>query len=164
MPKAAADLSAIAIPLRTTGDTMKQALAAITVVAGLAGFGATAPALAAGETAMTHIVMQVSDGDPAKWQLALNNAQNVQEALGKDKVTIEIVAYGPGLGMLKSESKVAAGVNGALDNNVKVVACGTTMKKMHLTEADLIGGVSVVPGGVVEIMTRQSQGWSYVRP
>jgi intracellular sulfur oxidation DsrE/DsrF family protein len=143
---------------------MKQALAVISLAAGLAGFGAAPAALAAGEKAMTHIVMQVSDGDPAKWQLALNNAENVQQALGKDKVTIEIVAYGPGLGMLKTDSKVAGGINGALDNNVKLVACGTTMKKMKLTQADLIGGVAVVPGGVVEIMQRQSEGWSYVRP
>ncbi|HVC13162.1 MAG TPA: DsrE family protein [Burkholderiales bacterium] len=142
---------------------MRQALAVMTLAAGLAGFTAAPAALAMGKASMTHIVMQVSDGDPAKWQLALNNAENVRQALGK-KVTIEIVAYGPGLNMLKADSKVAPGLNGALDNNVKLVACGTTMKKMHVTKADLLGGVSVVPGGVIEIMKRQSEGWSYVRP
>jgi len=143
---------------------MKQVLAVISLVAGLAGFAMAPTALAAGKTSMTHIVMQVSDDDPGKWNLALNNAENVQEALGKDKVTVEIVAYGPGLNMLKADSKVAGRVNGALDNSVKVVACGTTMKKMKVTKEDLIGGVSVVPGGVIEIMKRQSEGWSYVRP
>jgi len=143
---------------------MKQVLAVISLVAGLVGFGVAPTALAAGKTSMTHIVMQVSDADPGKWQLALNNAENVQQALGKDKVTVEIVAYGPGLNMLKADSKVAAGVNAALDRNVNVVACGVTMKKMNVTKADLIGGVSVVPGGVIEIMKRQSEGWSYVRP
>ena len=68
---------------------MKQALAVITLVAGLA---AAPAALAAGDTAMTHAVIQVSDNDPAKWNLALNNAQNMQQALGKDKIQIEIVA------------------------------------------------------------------------
>jgi len=53
------------------------------------------------------LVLQVSTNDPAVWNLALNNAENVQEALGKDKIDIEIVAYGPGLNMLKAESKVA---------------------------------------------------------
>ncbi len=43
------------------------------------------------------VVFQVSDNDPAKWNLALNNAQNVQRDLGKENVEIEIVAYGPGL-------------------------------------------------------------------
>ena len=143
---------------------MKQALAAITLVAGLAGLAAAPAALAAGEKSMTHAVIQVSDNDPAKWNLALNNAQNMQQALGKDKVTIEIVAYGPGLNMLKADSKVAARLNAALDSNVELAACATTMKKMKVSKADLVGGATVVPGGVIEIMKRQSEGWSYIRP
>ena len=143
---------------------MKQALAAVSLIAGLAGFAATPAALAAGETSMSHVVIQVSDADPQKWNLALNNAQNIQQALGKDKVEVEIVAYGPGLGMFKNGSKVAPRINGALDQSVQLSACATTMKKMKLTKADLIGGVGVVPGGVIEIMERQSEGWSYLRP
>ena len=46
-----------------------------------------------------RVVFQVSDADPAKWNLALNNARNVQQDLGQDNVQIEIVAYGPGLGI-----------------------------------------------------------------
>ena len=110
------------------------------------------------------LVLQVSDADPAKWNLALNNAENVQQALGKDNVTVEIVAYGPGLGMLKSDSKVADRLNGALDHNVALLACGTTMKKAKVTQADLAGGVKVVPAGVVHIMQREQAGWAYVRP
>jgi intracellular sulfur oxidation DsrE/DsrF family protein len=143
---------------------MKQALAIIAAFVGLAGIAISPAAQAAGQTAMSHIIMQVSDNDPGKWQLALNNAENVQQALGKDKVKVEIVAYGPGLNMLKADSKVAAGVNAAMDRNVEVAACGVTMKKMKVTKDDLIGGVTVVPGGVIEIMKRQSEGWAYVRP
>jgi hypothetical protein len=50
--------------------------------------------------AKSRVVFQVSDGDAAKWGLALNNASNVQQELGADKVEVEIVAYGPGIGML----------------------------------------------------------------
>lgn len=143
---------------------MKQALAVISLVAGLAGFTAAPAVLAAGESALRNVIIQVSDNDPQKWNLALNNAQNIQQALGKDKVTVEIVAYGPGLHMLKSDSKVSGRVNGALDSSVQVVACATTMRKMKVAKADLIGGVGVVPGGVLEIMKRQSEGWTYLRP
>lgn len=110
------------------------------------------------------LVIQVSENDPAVWNLALNNAENVQEALGKDKVDIEIVAYGPGLNMLKDDSKVAARLNAALDHSVGLLACGTTMRKMKVTKADLAAGVKVVPGGVVHIMQRQNEGWNYIRP
>ena len=52
------------------------------------------------------VVIQVSDSIPGKWNLALNNARNIQESIGKDKVEVEIVAYGPGIDMLKFESEV----------------------------------------------------------
>lgn len=126
---------------------------------------AFSPPSAAQQAPERHkVVLQVSDNDPGKWNLALNNAENIQQALGKDKVDVEIVAYGPGLNMLKAESKVAARISGALDNNVGLLACGTTMRKAKLTEADLAGGVKVVPGGVVHIMKREREGWAYIRP
>ena len=112
-----------------------------------------------------HAVIQVSDNDPAKWNLALNVAENLQEAYGKDNVDVEIVAFGPGLNMLKGESKVSARLNKAQDKSVTLVACGNTMKKMKITKADLHPG-SVVDeeGGVVHIFKRQSEGWNAIRP
>jgi uncharacterized protein len=110
------------------------------------------------------VVFQVSDNDPAKWNLALNNARNVQADLGKDKVEIEIVAYGPGLAMLKAESKVAARLAEALDNEVALLACENTMTNTKVTKADMYGGISYVLAGVTHIMKRQREGWAYIRP
>ncbi len=142
---------------------MKQIVAVMTVLAGLAGMIA-APQAMADAGRKYQVVLQVSDNDPAKWNLALNNAQNLQQALGKGNVDVEIVAYGPGLNMLKAQSKVAARVNGAMDQSVDIVACGNTMQKMKITKADLIGGSRVVPGGVIEIADKERAGWSYIRP
>jgi len=147
---------------------MKQALA-VAALAGALAIGGLAGCASEGGARMaadgkTRVVIQVSDNDPAKWNLALNNAQNLQQALGKDKVQVEIVAYGPGLNMLKANSKVAGRVNGALDQSVDIVACGNTMKKMKVAKSDLIGGTRVVEGGVIEISERQQQGWTYIRP
>jgi uncharacterized protein len=49
-----------------------------------------------------RVVIQVSDADPGKWNLALNNAKNIQTDLGAPNVDVEIVAYGPGIGDRKS--------------------------------------------------------------
>jgi intracellular sulfur oxidation DsrE/DsrF family protein len=106
----------------------------------------------------------VSDNDPAKWSLALNNARNVQQDLGKDNVAIEIVAYGPGLGMLKAESKVADRLAEALDNNVGLLACENTMTNTKVTRNDMYGGIAYVKAGVTHIMKRQREGWAYIRP
>ena len=110
------------------------------------------------------VIFQVSDNDPAKWNLALNNARNVQADLGKDKVEIEIVAYGPGLNMLKAESKVAGRLAQALDNDVALLACENTMTNTKVTKDDMYGGISYVMAGVTHIMKRQREGWAYIRP
>ncbi|TAK85376.1 MAG: hypothetical protein EPO20_10105 [Betaproteobacteria bacterium] len=110
------------------------------------------------------VVLQVSDNDPAKWNLALNNARNIQQDLGKGNVDVEIVAYGPGLGMLKMESKVADRLAQALDNNVALLACENTMRNTKVQKSDMYGGIGYVDAGVVHIMKRQREGWAYVRP
>ncbi|HZE62166.1 MAG TPA: hypothetical protein VE085_16635 [Burkholderiales bacterium] len=111
-----------------------------------------------------RVIFQVSDNDPGKWQLALNNARNVQADLGEENVEIEIVAYGPGLNMLKAESKVAGGLAGALDNNVGLIACENTMQNTKVPRDDMYGGVAFVMAGVTHIMKRQREGWAYIRP
>ena len=110
------------------------------------------------------LVLQVSDNDPAKWNLALNNAKNVQDDVGAANVDIEIVAYGPGIGMLKLESPSAARVADAIKANIKVIACENTMRTQKLTRDDMQSAISYVPAGVTEIMTKQSEGWAYIRP
>jgi intracellular sulfur oxidation DsrE/DsrF family protein len=135
------------------------ALAALALV-----IGTTAPAQAQQASVRGKVVMQVSDADPAKWNLALNNAKNVQTDLGAANVDIEIVAYGPGIGMLKVESVVGNRVGDAMAAGVKVVACENTMQAQKLTRADMLPKIDYVPAGVVELMQKQQQGWAYIRP
>src|SRR5687767_12384779 len=111
-----------------------------------------------------RVVFQVSDNDPAKWNLALNNARNVQADLGKGNVEVEIVAYGPGLSMLKMESPVSARLAQALDGSVGLLACENTMQNTKTTKSDMYGGIGYVGSGVTHIMKRQKEGWAYIRP
>src|SRR5450432_193014 len=111
-----------------------------------------------------RVVIQVSDADPGKWNLALNNARNLQADLGAANVDVEVVAYGPGIGMLKIDSPVGGRVDEATTAGVKVVACEITMKGQKLTRTDMLNGIGYVPAGVVELMSRQQQGWAYIRP
>ena len=122
------------------------------------------PQQAAQKSERYRVVLQVSDADPAKWNLALSNARNVQEDLGKGNVDVEIVAYGPGLGMLKSDSKVADRLAQALDGNIGLMACENTMRNTKVTKADMYSGIHYVDAGVVHLMKRQREGWAYIRP
>jgi uncharacterized protein len=113
----------------------------------------------------SRVVIQVSDADQAKWNLALNNAKNVQTDLGAANVDIEIVVYGAGgIGMLKFDSPVGNRVGEALASGVKVVACETTMRGQGLARGDMLKDIGYVGSGVVELMSKQQQGWAYIRP
>ena len=92
-----------------------------------------------------NVVIHVTDNDPAKWNQALNNSANLQKAMGRDKVNVEIVVNGPGLDMMKSDSIVAGRMAEAIGNGVELMACGATMKAANVTEKDLHNGVKVVP-------------------
>jgi intracellular sulfur oxidation DsrE/DsrF family protein len=122
------------------------------------------PAFAQKPAPRNQVVMQVSDNDPAKWNLALNNANNLQKDLGMDDVDLEIVVYGPGISMLKAGSPVAPRIASALQAGVKVVACENTMAGQSLQKADMLPDIGYVQAGVVELMKKQQQGWAYIRP
>jgi uncharacterized protein len=142
-----------------TRNRLLAALFAMSLVAGLMPAHAQQPV-----AAKSKVVLQVSDGDSAKWNLALNNARNLQTDLGAANVDIEIVAYGPGIGMLKADSVVGNRVDEALTSGVKVVACENTMRGQKLTKPDMLKGIDYASAGVVEIMQKQQQGWAYIRP
>jgi hypothetical protein len=110
------------------------------------------------------VVFQVSDPVPGKWSLTLNNVSNLQDALGDKNVEIEVVVYGPGIDMLKLDSPVSDRINDAVNAGVKIVACENTMKAKKLTKDDMLGSIGYVPGGVVEIVKREGEGWAYIRP
>lgn len=111
-----------------------------------------------------RIVLQVSDNDPAKWNLALNNARNAQTDLGQGKVELEIVAYGPGINMLKVDATTATRVSEAIKSGISIVACENTMTNLKIVKDDMNPNISYVPAGVVQLMKRQQQGWAYIRP
>ena len=110
------------------------------------------------------LAIQMSDNDPAKWNLALNNAKNVQDELGAANVEVEIVAFGPGIQMLKLDSAVNSRIGEATKAGIKVLACENTMRNLKVSKDDIAPSVGYVPAGVVHIMRRQTEGWAYLRP
>ena len=121
-----------------------------------------------------RVAIQVNQNDPQVMNLALNNATNVLEYYrGKnEEVEIDIVTYGPGLHMLRSDTspvqdRLKRLKEMAFPSKVQFSACNNTKQGMEKTEGKAISVVSdatIVPSGVVRIMELQEQGWSYIRP
>jgi len=145
---------------------MKQVIAIATLLAmlGVSGLQGCASTGGAPSVDKHRVVFHVTDADPAKWNIVLNNAGNVQDELGKDKVIIEIVTHGPGINMLKGESKVTSRLAQAMDRNIGLYACENTMRAANVTKADMYSGISYAASGVAHIIRRQEEGWTYLRP
>ena len=134
-----------------------------TFVAAAALVAFALPAASQAQAAKNRALFQVTDNDPARWNMILNNMANLREGVGSEGAEIELVAYGPGLLMLKADSPVRQRVAEALKSGVKVNACQNTMQGMKLVPADMLPDIGYVPSGVVEVMRKQQQGWAYIR-
>jgi intracellular sulfur oxidation DsrE/DsrF family protein len=155
---------------------MKKAIAGLVILAMLgAGVAFMAKPSFGAEPSKPHrIAIQVDQNDPAVMNLALNNASNLAEYY-EDKgesVQIEVVAYGPGLNMLRDDtSPVKARISEMAKNSfpsvIKFSACGNTKAAMERQEGHpipIVADATVVPSGVVRLSELQEQGWSYLKP
>lgn len=117
--------------------------------------------------ATARVVIQISENDPHRWALAMNNAQNIANYFGNEKAQVVIVAYGPGLHMLLSNSPVAKRIAALDSEGIEFDACHNTMEGMarHLGHMPtLVPQAVVVPAGVVRIMQLESHGFDYIKP
>ncbi len=119
-----------------------------------------------------RLILQVNSNEPAMMNLALNNASNVVQYykdLG-EKVSIEVVTFGPGLHMLRDDTspvKARIEVLALSSPEISFKACGNTrenMSKVEGKEVPLIPEAQIVQSGVVRVMELQEQGWTYVKP
>ena len=119
-----------------------------------------------------RVVIQVSENDPKIMNLALNNADNLTKFYEQagETVQIEIVAYGPGLNMVRSDTSPVRDRVAALvgrPQQVTLSGCGNTLSTQSKSEGkqiSLLPEAHLVPTGIGRIVQLQEQGWTYIRP
>ena len=121
-----------------------------------------------------RIAIQIDQNDPQLMNMVLGNAINVIEFY-RDKnedVEIDIVAFGPGLHMLRADTspvqdRVRRLKDMAFPGRIQFSACNNTKQGMEKAEGHaipIVPDATIVPSGIVHLMELQEQGWSYVRP
>jgi len=129
-----------------------------------AAFVAAAAIVLAPHALAERVVLQVSDGNPATWNQALNVVGNLREAYGPG-TEIELVAFGQGINMLKLDAPVASRLIDAQKvQGARIYACENSMARQKLAREDMAPGLIYVPAGIEHIITRQREGWVNVRP
>jgi intracellular sulfur oxidation DsrE/DsrF family protein len=121
-----------------------------------------------------HIAIQIDQNDPQVMNLVLNNATNVLEyyRAQNQEVAVDIVAYGPGLHMLRADTspvrdRIKRLKDMAFPGKVEFSACNNTKQGMEKAEGHaipILPEATLVPSGVVHLMELQEGGWSYLRP
>ncbi|MDE2516623.1 MAG: hypothetical protein KGL12_11395 [Rhodospirillales bacterium] len=158
-------------------DQTRRSIATLAALAGATGIAATTgmaqAALAASPAGENghRVALQVDSKDPAVMNLALNNVSNIASYYDSrsQKVAIEVVAFGPGLFMLRDD---ASPVKQRIATLAKAIpdlvfsACSNTRRAMEKAEGrkiPIIAQARMVPAGVVRLIALQEQGWSYIR-
>ena len=109
------------------------------------------------------IAFDMSSKDTLAHQTVLRHVTMMASAYPESQ--FEVVVYGPALQMvLKDESTIEKGVRAlAANQNVSFKACAITMKRHNIDTSQLLPGVDVVPDAIIELVTKQAEGWGYIK-
>jgi uncharacterized protein len=113
------------------------------------------------------IVLQLSAGDPRKQALVLSVANNLLKFYDPDKVAIEVVAFGPGIDLLRSESPSRKQVESLIAQNVRFDVCLNTVDTLERETGrrpEIMPSATPVQVGVAQILFLTENGYTLVRP
>lgn len=109
-----------------------------------------------------QVVVQFTNGDSTSQTYLTGHIRNLLK--GIPDAEIEIVCHGSGVEALtQKNSKVASEIRSLTTGKVYFSACENSMARRKISKGDLLQGVKTVPSGVVEIVLKQGEGWSYLK-
>jgi intracellular sulfur oxidation DsrE/DsrF family protein len=114
-----------------------------------------------------RVVLQLSDGDAKKQGLVLSVANNLIKAYDPDKIAIEVVAFGPGIDLLRAENASRARVESLIAQGVKFDVCVNTLDTIERETGKrpaIIPSARPVQVGVGHILSLTENGYTLVRP
>lgn len=121
------------------------------------------PSVAFAQTKPVRIVFDVTSNDSSTHEAVLRHVKGMAKAYPDAK--LEVVIYGGAWPMAvngKSFSNDAL-AKLAEEKNVAFKLCGITMERHKVRPSDLVKGVEVIPDAIIEIVTRQGEGWGYIK-
>lgn len=108
------------------------------------------------------IVFDLTSKDTLAHQATMRHVSGMAKAYPDSK--FEVVIYGGALPMVvKGQSTVAKNLKELESNNVSFKVCAITMKRYNIETSQLLPSTEVVPDAILEIVTKQSEGWGYIK-
>ena len=119
--------------------------------------------VAAAQVSNYKVVFDMSSKDTINQQAIVREIGLITGASPDAK--LEIVIYGQGMDMVvKDRSSQQSLVEKLIaENKASFKVCAMTMKRNNIDKSQLVSGVEVVPDGIYEIISKQQQGWGYIK-
>ena len=114
-----------------------------------------------------RIALQLSDNDPKKQGLVISVAYNLLKFYDPDKVAIEVVAFGPGIDLLRPDNGNRKLVESLVAQGVRFDVCLNTVDTIERETGhrpDFIPAATPVQVGVGQILSLTENGYTLVRP
>lgn len=119
-------------------------------------------------TTIPRIALQISDHDPIRQTMVLSVANNLVNHYGIGEVDVEIVAFGPGLTLLRRPSQFADRITElAEEKGVRFTYCQITADSTEQREGQrmyLVPEASSVASGAVRIVDLVGKGYVHIAP
>ncbi len=109
-----------------------------------------------------RIIMQLTSGDTLVHKNLMKQFKNMKEAA--PTMQLEVVCHGPGMDLLMSDrSIVQAKVKEFAAQGIVFLACDNTIRERNLDPAKVLSEAGHVKAGIIHIVERQEDGWSYIK-
>ncbi|MBL7964458.1 MAG: DsrE family protein [Flavobacteriales bacterium] len=109
-----------------------------------------------------HIVMQLTSGDTLVHKNLMKQFGNMLEAAPTMK--LEVVCHGPGMDLLmRDRSTVQKKVKEFAARGIVFTACENTIRERDLDRNKVLPEAGFVKAGIIHIVERQEEGWSYIK-
>ena len=108
------------------------------------------------------VVWDVSDGDTTTTAGVFRQINNALVQV--PDLQIEVVFHGPAIYMLVKDSTVfISRIKLAKEKGVLLSACNNSMKRFKIDPSQLVEEAIIIPSAIVELIRKQSEGWSYLK-
>jgi len=116
---------------------------------------------------MQRVVYQMNTGDADEQLQIIKYANNHMQTVGKQQIELQVVVFGAGVSMLKSDDeKLNKAIDALRAEGVKIAMCNNTLRNKNIDWKTLRGvkESDIVPGGVAELAFLQQRGFAYIKP
>lgn len=108
------------------------------------------------------IVFQLTTDDTLAHKSLMKQLNNIITVVPGTK--IEVVCHGPGLTMLMTDrSVVQEAIRKMKARDIEFVACEFSMSERNVPREKIIAEAAFVKAGIIEVVSKQEAGWSYIK-